>query len=181
MSSDDAPGRIDLRPVMQVGLGQQVGQLRAAPVQLGAGEPKAVVAAYCADFDVDPYIEMFFFPGDTLKLALIAEDGQILWRRDLGRGVVPGMWFCPVLPFDLDGDGVDEIWFVNNLDPDHPLGVSHYCLERVDARTGKTTQEATARRRRCRTARRLSARPAHARATATETVCRRTPRTGAAS
>ena len=139
MSSDVTRRQIDLRPVMEVGLGQQVGQLRAAPVELGGGQPKAVVAAYCADFDVDPYIEMFFFPGDTLKLALITEDGRILWRRDLGRGVVPGMWFCPVLPFDLDGDGVDEIWFVNNVDPDHPLGVSHYCLERVDARTGKTT------------------------------------------
>jgi hypothetical protein len=55
---------------------------------------------------------MFFFPGDTLKLALFTESGGLVWRRDLGRGVVPGMWFCPVFAFDLDGDGVDEIWFV---------------------------------------------------------------------
>jgi hypothetical protein len=53
--------------------------------------------------------------------------------------VVPGMWFCPVLPFDLDGDGADEIWFVNNIDPEHPLGLRNYRLERLDAATGETT------------------------------------------
>ncbi|MCW8132839.1 MAG: hypothetical protein KIS92_21005 [Planctomycetota bacterium] len=129
----------DLRAFAEIDLGSKIGQLRAAPVNLGPGAPKAVLAAYCADFDVDPYIEMFFFPSDTLKLALFTETGEVLWRRDLGRAVVPGMWFCPVFPFDLDGDGVDEIFFVNNLDPQHPLGLSSYRLERLDAATGRTT------------------------------------------
>ena len=88
---------------------------------------------------VDPYVEMFFFPTDTLKFALLSLAGEVLWQRDLGPGVVPGGWFCPVLAFDLDGDGVDEIWYVSNLDPEHPLGLSHYRLERLDARTGETT------------------------------------------
>ena len=131
--------RLRLEPRLELSLGSPVGQLRAAPVCLGEGGPRALLAVYCADFDVDPYVEMFFFPTDTLKLALFTQAGQILWRRDLGPAVVPGVWFCPVLPFDLDGDGCDEIWFVNNLDPQHPLGLSHYCLERIDARTGETT------------------------------------------
>lgn len=129
----------DLAVLLEVPLGSPIGQCRAAPVQLGAGSPRSILAVYGADFDVDPYVEMFFYPSDTLKMALLTEQGEILWRRDLGRGVVPGMWFCPVLPFDLDGDGVEEIWFVNNVDPNHPLGLSHYRLERVDARTGTTT------------------------------------------
>ena len=136
MPSDCA---LALESVMTASLDQPIGQLRAAPVQLGAGQPRAMLVAYCADFDVDPYVEMFFFPTDTLKLALITADGQIAWQRDLGRAVVPGLWFCPVLPFDLDGDGVDEIWFVNNTNTQHPLGVSGYVLERLDARTGQTT------------------------------------------
>lgn len=123
----------------EVSLGQPIGQLRAVPVRLGSGGQPAVLAVYCANFDVDPYVEMFFFPTDTLKLALLTVDGKRLWQRDLGRGVVPGMWFCPVLAMDLDGDGVDEIFFVNNTDPQHPLGVRNYVLERLDARTGKTT------------------------------------------
>jgi hypothetical protein len=49
------------------------------------------------------------------------------------------MWFCPVFAFDLDGDGADEIWFVNNPEARHPLGLSHYRLERLDAATGQTT------------------------------------------
>jgi len=128
-----------LHPILELSLGQRIGQLRAVPACLGPDEPPAVLAAYCADFDVDPYVEMFFFPTDTLKLALFTCEGQILWQRDLGRAVVPGLWFCPVLAFDLDGDGTDEVWFVNNLNEQHPLGLSGYRLERLDARTGRTT------------------------------------------
>jgi hypothetical protein len=119
-------------------LGQKLGQLRAVPLRLGDGR-NAVAAVYAADFDVDPYIEMFFFPTDTPKLAVFTTEGQLLWRRDLGPGVVPGMWFLPLLAFDLDGDGVDELWFVNNTNTQHPLGLSGYVLERVDPRTGETT------------------------------------------
>src|ERR1043165_2579525 len=132
-------GNVDLGILLEVSLGSPIGQCRAVPVCLGAGAPRAFLAVYCADFDVDPWIEMFFFPTDTLKMALFTEAGEILWRKDLGRAVVPGMWFCPVFPFDLDGDGVDEIWFVNNLEPHHPLGLSHYRLERLEAATGQTT------------------------------------------
>jgi len=128
-----------LEAVTPLSLGSSIGQLRAAPVALGPGAPRALLAVYGADFDVDPYTEMFFFPADTLKLALFTEVGEVVWRRDLGPGVVPGMWFCPVLPFDLDGDGREEIWYVNNLDPKHPLATSSYRLERLDVRTGETT------------------------------------------
>jgi hypothetical protein len=128
-----------LETLVEIRLGSPLGQLRAAPVCLGSGAPRAFLVVYGADYDVDPWVEMFFFPTDTLKIAVCTAEGQILWRRDLGRGVVPGSWFCPVFPFDLDGDGVDEIWFVNNPDPDHPLGLSHYRLERLDSRTGDTT------------------------------------------
>ena len=51
---------------------------------------------------------MFFFPKGTLKLTLFNKEGKILWRRDLGRGVVPGIWFG-TLPVDLNGDGIHEL------------------------------------------------------------------------
>jgi hypothetical protein len=130
---------LDLAPLLELSVGSPIGQLRAVPVNLGPGAPRAFLAVYAADFDVDPWVEMFFFPTGTLKLLLFTERGEILWRRDPGRGVVPGMWFCPVFPFDLDGDGIDEIWFVNNINPQHPLGLSSYRLERLDARSGETT------------------------------------------
>ena len=129
----------DLQKVLELKLGEPAGQFRAVPVNLGKGQPKAFLAVHCADAEVDPYVEMFFFPQDTLKLTLFNEKGKILWRRDLGRGVVPGIWFTPVYPFDLDDDGVDEIWFVNNIDADHPLSINNRRLERIDPLTSKTT------------------------------------------
>ncbi len=108
-------------------------------MSLGPGAPSAFFTAICADFDVDPFPEMFFFPQDTYKLSVHTVEGKTLWTRDLGRGVVPGMWFCPFLPVDLDGDGRDEIYFVGNDDPQHPLTHHHRVLERLDAQTGETT------------------------------------------
>lgn len=129
---------MELTELLRVSLPSELGQLRAAPVALGPNE-EGILLKWSACAGVDPYHEMFFFPTDTLKLSVMSHDGEILWQRDLGPGVVPGTWFCPVFPFDLDGDRVEEIWFVNNVDPDHPLGVSNYRLERLDALTGETT------------------------------------------
>jgi len=131
----------DLQVVLEFQLGEPVKQLRAVPVELGKGQPRAILAVHCRDATVDPYVEMFFFPSDTLKLTLFTDKGKILWKRDLGRGVVPGIWFTPVYPFDLDGNGVDEIWFVNNNDEDHPLSINNQRLARIDALSGKITGE----------------------------------------
>jgi len=51
---------------------------------------------------------MFAYLTDTLKVTVFTEKGEVLWRRDLGRSVVPGGAFCPFYVFDLAGDGVDE-------------------------------------------------------------------------
>jgi len=131
--------KIDLKAVTELKLADATGQLRALPVRFGAGEPPKILAVHSAVFDVDPYREMFFFPSDTLHLTLFDSSGEILWTRDLGPGVVPGLWFCPVFAFDLDRDGAEEIWLVDNVNEQHPLGLSGYRLERLDPRTGKTT------------------------------------------
>ncbi len=128
-----------LKPVVEVSLGTPLGQLRAVPLSLGRNAPPAVLLAYGPDVTVDPYHEMFFYPRGTLHFAVLDHRGRIRWKKDLGRGVVPGIWFTPVFPFDLDGDGTDEIWFVNNIDADHPLSIRGQRLERLDARTGEST------------------------------------------
>lgn len=124
------------KPLLEIPLGMPLGQMRAAPVSLGS--ERGLLLVYGQDAAVDPYHEMFFYPKGTLNLAVISQKGRVLWKKDLGRGIVPGMWFCPVFPFDTDGDGVDEIWFVNNVDADHPLSVNGMRLERLDGRTGRT-------------------------------------------
>jgi hypothetical protein len=129
---------IHLEVYKQLSLTQAIGQLRAVPVNLGQGQPKAFLLIYAEDAEIDPYVRMFFFPTSTNKLMLITQEGDVVWKRDMGPGTIPGIWFFPVFPFDMDGDGVDEIYIVNNRDPDHPLNYYEYCLERIDGQTGET-------------------------------------------
>jgi hypothetical protein len=132
---------IDLAVLVETDLGQTLGQLRAVPVELGPGKPKAVAALYSSDAEIDPWIGMFFFPKSTLKLALFDETGRVHWKRDLGPGVVPGVWFAPVYATDLDQDGVDELYVVGNRDPAHPMDYREYVLEQIDAATGRTLDQ----------------------------------------
>ena len=128
----------DMQVIREFNVGSRIGSLRAVPVQLPA-DNKGILLVYSADKDIDPWIEMFYPPTDHLKFAMFDTEGKEIWRKELDDMTLNGIWFTPVLPFDLDGDGVDEIWFVRNTDKDHPLGYSHYKLESMDASTGKTT------------------------------------------
>lgn len=124
---------------MELNVGQSIEYFRTMPIDLGEGSPRAFLSFFSANYDIDASYQMFCYPKDTLKMIVYTDEGEILWKRDLGEGVVPGHPFCNFFAFDLDGDGVDEIWFVNNRDPIHPFNISEYCLERVDPLTGKTT------------------------------------------
>ena len=121
----------------EIDLGQKIEQFRAVPVTIGEDIPNAVVAMYSEDAEIDPNLGMFFFPEHTLKLAVFNVDGTILWKKDLGKGVIPGVWFSPVAAFDLDQDGLDEVWNVNTTDPGHPLDHRAFVLEKRDAKTGE--------------------------------------------
>lgn len=132
---------MNIRAVQRWTLGRPVGQLRAWPIRHRPGSPPDFLVAYAADFDVDPWEEMFFWPDDTLKLAVLSADGGIRWQRDLGRGIPPGMHFCPVHAADLDGDGRDEVWHVGNADPVHPLSLRGRRLRALDGLTGNLLGE----------------------------------------
>lgn len=128
----------DLQVITEVNLGHKLGQFRAVPISLGENRPKAIAAMYSEDAEIDPWEGMFFFPKHTLKLMVFDEHGNTIWKRDLGEGVVPGIWFSPIFAFDLDQDGKDEIWIINNQDPEHPLDFRKYVLEKVNPETGET-------------------------------------------
>lgn len=130
---------MQLKIISQWSVGSPILSCFAAPLRLGSGGIDAVMLAYSNSAGSNPWIEMFSYPADTQKIAVYDLSGRLLWKRDLGPGVVPDGSFCPFFPFDLDGDGADELWFVNNIDPDHPFAISKYRLERVDAATGRTT------------------------------------------
>lgn len=60
-------------------LNQKIGQCRAIPVRYNSAEHILII--YGADFDVDPYEEMFYFPQDTLKMAMVTLEGEVLGQK----------------------------------------------------------------------------------------------------
>lgn len=127
----------DIREYASFNLGYQTGQLRAVPVVFAGQEEPNLLIIHGEDADIDPFMGMFFFPTNTLKFAMYTNQGELLWRKELHRGNIPGMWFNPVFPFDLDQDGDEEIWFVYNTDSIHPLDIKKYKLTRMDPHTGE--------------------------------------------
>ncbi len=128
-----------IRIMKEYDLGQPFMQVRSVPVSLGKGKEEARLFVHANTPNLDPWEEAMTFPVDTLKMTLIAADGTHLWQRDLGINVIPGIWFSPFISFDLDGDGVDEIWYVNETHPKRPFSFEHRVLERIDPLTGETT------------------------------------------
>jgi len=47
--------------------------------------------------------------GLTYKVEAYLNDGTFLWRKDLGPGIEPGIWYSPMIVYDFDGDGKAEI------------------------------------------------------------------------
>ncbi|MHB1034813.1 MAG: rhamnogalacturonan lyase family protein [Pirellulales bacterium] len=47
--------------------------------------------------------------GLTYKLEAYRGDGTFLWRKDLGPGIEPGIWYSPFVVYDFDGDGKAEV------------------------------------------------------------------------
>ena len=47
--------------------------------------------------------------GLTYKVEAYLNDGTILWRKDLGPGIEPGIWYSPMVVFDFNGDGKAEV------------------------------------------------------------------------
>jgi len=129
---------MDIKCVAEFDLGIKLGQVRSVPVNLG-NKGEGILFIYSSQPNLDPWEEAFYWPVDTLKMAVYTRKGERLWVKDLGVGVIPGIWFTPVMSFDLDGDGLDEIWFVNNINHEAPLSLNGRRLERLDPLTGKST------------------------------------------
>jgi len=47
--------------------------------------------------------------GLTYKLEAYLNNGTFLWRKDLGPGIEPGIWYSPFVVYDFDGDNNAEV------------------------------------------------------------------------
>jgi rhamnogalacturonan endolyase len=47
--------------------------------------------------------------GLTYQVEAYLSDGTFLWKKDLGPGLEPGIWYTPMIVYDFNGDGKAEI------------------------------------------------------------------------
>jgi rhamnogalacturonan endolyase len=59
--------------------------------------------------NIDPALPWWTPSPDTYKLEAYSHDGDRLWRKDLGWAIERGIWYSPMIVFDLDGDGRAEV------------------------------------------------------------------------
>lgn len=124
-----------LKTVNKIDLKMPIEHMRITGVVLNGR--RHLLVKHTASKRIDPWEEEFEYPTDSYKLSLLdLEAGKVLWTRDLGMGIVTGDWFCPVLSFDIDGDGDDEVFFMDNNRPRKPLSLDR-SLVGLRAKDGK--------------------------------------------
>ena len=126
---------MNIKVLKEYKLGLKPESVRCCEVNLGY--ETGMLFVYCESPNADPCDSLFTFHQHPVHMALYGEQGNQIWHRQLGMGVIPGVWFLPFIAHDMDSDGIDEIWFINNP-TDKPLIVRERIVERLDARTGET-------------------------------------------
>ncbi len=59
--------------------------------------------------NIDPYVKYWKPSPETYKIEAYLADGTFLWRYDMGWAIERGIWYSPLLAYDLDGDGKAEV------------------------------------------------------------------------
>jgi rhamnogalacturonan endolyase len=78
--------------------------------------------------------------GTTYKIDAYLSDGTFLWRKDLGLGIEPGIWYSPMIAYDLDGDGKAEVALKtgpNHRDADGRVREGEEWVSVLDGMTGE--------------------------------------------
>jgi rhamnogalacturonan endolyase len=64
------------------------------------------------NFNTDPYQRPGYWKKseDTYKIEAYNHDGKFMWRYDMGWAIEEGIWYSPIVVYDLDGDGKAEVY-----------------------------------------------------------------------
>lgn len=94
--------------------------------------------------NIDPAASYWKPSPDTYKLDAYSADGRRMWRVDLGWSIERGIWYSPMIVFDLDGDGRAEVAAkTGEGDPRGPDGRVETGPEWVSIFDGKTGKQIT--------------------------------------
>jgi len=120
---------------LEFNMGMPVNFFKIAPVDLGQGK-KGFVTVFSQERNLDPFEGNFSFPKYPAWIAVFTDKGEELWRTQLPEQTIPGDWFLPVLGFDLDKKGCDDIFYLANIGR-LPFNYDSFKLIRADVRTGE--------------------------------------------
>jgi hypothetical protein len=91
--------------------------------------------------NIDPYEKYWSRSPETYKIEAYLGDGTFLWRYDLGWAIERGIWYSPMVVYDLDGDGKAEVCLKagegDPRDPDGRVQSGPEYLLVLDGMTGK--------------------------------------------
>jgi rhamnogalacturonan endolyase len=59
--------------------------------------------------NIDPWHKYWNPSPETYKVSAYLADGTFLWENDLGWAIERGIWYSPIITYDLDGDGRAEV------------------------------------------------------------------------
>jgi len=64
------------------------------------------------NFNTDPYQKPGYWKKsqEPYQIEAYSADGPFLWRHDMGWSIEEGIWYSPYVVYDLDGDGVAEVY-----------------------------------------------------------------------
>jgi rhamnogalacturonan endolyase len=98
------------------------------------------------DFNTDPYQKEGYWKRSevTYKIEAYRHDGTYLWRYDMGWAIEAGIWYSPIVVYDLDGDGKAEVYTkAGEGDPREPTGhvrSGPEYLVNIDGLTGRVVK-----------------------------------------
>jgi hypothetical protein len=105
----------------------------------GDGE-REVVIKHTNNWDVDPAPKFWQESKDTYKVTAFLKNGTPLWTIDLGWGIEAGVFYSPMVIWDIDGDGRAEVLIKTNKSSD-PKDYSSERLAVLDGETGVVKHE----------------------------------------
>lgn len=105
----------------------------------GDGE-REVVIKHTNNWDIDPSPKAWQKSQDTYKVTAFLANGKRLWTFDLGWGIEAGVFYSPMVIWDIDADGRAEVLIKTNISGD-PKDYNSDRLAVLDGETGVIKNE----------------------------------------
>jgi len=105
----------------------------------GDGE-REVVIKHINNWDIDPSPKAWQKSQDTYKVTAFLTNGKPLWTIDLGWGIEAGVFYSPMVIWDIDADGRAEVLIKTNKSGD-PKDYNSDRLAVLDGETGASKHE----------------------------------------